>query len=94
MNDLALTITDLKTKVEKLMNLHQLLKQDNERLVIENTSLSKTISEQTNKIDLLEKNNQELEKNKEDEQNKIITDTKSKINELVQEIDQCIALLK
>jgi hypothetical protein len=94
MNDLTLTITDLKAKVEKLVNLHQQLKQQNERIASENKNLLKTIEEQKVTIESLEKSNKELIKDKSEEQNKIITDTKLKINELVQEIDNCIALLK
>jgi hypothetical protein len=94
MNDLTLTITDLKAKVEKLVNLHQQLKKDNEQLYLDNEILQKTIDEQKLTIETLENSNKELELNKTDEKNKIVSDTKVKINELVQEIDQCIALLK
>lgn len=94
MNDLTPTITDLKTKVEKLVKLHRELKQDKEKLNEENKNLLKTIEEQKVTIGTLQKNNQELIQTNDVEQNKIITDTKSKINELVLEIDNCIALLK
>ncbi|MGZ4036070.1 MAG: hypothetical protein ACXVPU_08415 [Bacteroidia bacterium] len=94
MNDLTLTITDLKAKVEKLVNLHQQLKKDNEQLQSDKEKLQKTIDEQKSTIETLEKNNQEIINSKSEEQNKIVTDTKLKINELVQEIDNCIALLK
>jgi hypothetical protein len=94
MNDLTHTITDLKTKVEKLVTLHGQLKVDNEQLVAAKTSLEKTVNEQKAVIETLQTNNKELIENKTQEQNKIITDTKLKINELVQEIDSCIALLK
>lgn len=94
MNDLTLTITDLKAKVEKLVNLHQQLKKDNEQLLGDNEKLQITIEEQKISIEDLQKNNLELINSKSEEQNKIVTDTKLKINELVQEIDNCIALLK
>jgi uncharacterized protein (DUF3084 family) len=94
MNDLTLSITDLKTKVEKLVNLHQQIKKDNEQLYIDNGNLQKTIDEQKAIIESLQKNNKEIEQSKTEEQNKIVTETKTKINELVLEIDQCIALLK
>jgi chromosome segregation ATPase len=87
MNDLTHTITDLKTKIEKLVTLHGQLKVDNEQLVATKTSLEKTIDEQKAVIET-------LQTNKTQEQDKLITDTKLKINELVQEIDSCIALLK
>lgn len=94
MNDLTPTITDLKGKIEKLVKLHQQLKLENDSLAAKNAELMKTIEEQKVEIEAMQKVNQELEQKKEDEQNTIITDTKLKINELVQEIDDCIALLK
>jgi predicted nuclease with TOPRIM domain len=94
MNDLTHTITDLKSKIEKLVTLHGQLKVDNEQLVVAKTNLEKTVDEQKAIIESLQTNNKELIESKNEEQNKIITDTKSKINELVQEIDSCIALLK
>lgn len=94
MNELTLPITDLKEKIEKLVSLHQQLKKDNEQLYSDNGDLQKTIEEQKNTITTLLNKNQELVQNKEEEQNKIVSDTKLKINELVQEIDNCIALLK
>jgi hypothetical protein len=94
MSDLTLNISNLKAKVEKLVILHKQLKKENERLVAEMETSAKTIKEQKNTIEALQKNNKELLQNKQEGQNKIITDTKLKINELVQEIDQCIALLK
>jgi predicted nuclease with TOPRIM domain len=94
MNDLAPTITDLKGKIEKLVKLHQQLKQENDSLLAKNDELVKTIEGQKVEIEALQKVNNELEQKSTDEQNTIITDTKLKINELVQEIDDCIALLK
>lgn len=94
MNDLAPTITDLKTKIEILVKLHQELKKNNEDLNTENENLKKTIEEQNVTIENLKKMNLEIEQTKNKEQNSIVTDTKSKINELVLEIDNCIALLK
>lgn len=94
MNDLTLNITDLKSKIEKLVNLHQVLKKENEQLLADKENLQKTIDEQKLTIEALEKNNKEIEASKNEEQSKIVTDTKVKINELVQEIDNCIALLK
>ncbi len=94
MNDLTLNITDLKAKIEKIVKLHQELKKENELLVAEKENLLKTIEEQKNTIVALETSNKEIQDSKNEEQNKIVIDTKEKINELVQEIDDCIALLK
>ena len=93
MSDLAPAMTDLKGKIEQLVKLHQQLKHDNDLLITDNEGLKKTIGDQKLRIESLEKNNRELSSSKNIEQNNLITDTKSKINELVQEIDQCIALL-
>jgi predicted nuclease with TOPRIM domain len=94
MNDLTLNITDLKAKIEKIVKLHQELKKENELLAAEKENLLKTIEEQKNTIVALETSNKEIQDSKNEEQNKIVIDTKEKINELVQEIDDCIALLK
>jgi len=94
MKELTSNITDIKSKVEKLVVLHQELKKDNDRLSAENADALKIIKEQKLTIETLQKNNKELTENKTEEQNKTIAETKLKINELVQEIDQCIALLK
>ncbi len=105
MNELTLSITDLKSKVEKLVNLHQQVKKDNEQLYADNENLQKTIDEQKSTIEsllndqkatleTLENHNKELIKIKNEETTKIVTDTKLRINELVQEIDNCITLLK
>lgn len=93
MNELAPNIADLKTKVEKLVSLHKQFKNENERLVNDISTLQKTVEDQKVKLNILEKENKTLLENKNEEQNKIITETKTKINELVQEIDNCIALL-
>jgi len=94
MNDLTITITELKTKTEKLVALHRQLKNENELLWNENKKLQSTTEEQKNIIISLEQEKQQLIHHKSEEQNKIIEDSKQKINELVQEIDDCIALLK
>ncbi len=94
MNDLTSPISDLKQKIEKLVTLHGQLKSENDRLQAENTTFKQQLAEQKKEIEALKTNNQELTKNKNEEQNKIITDTKTQISELVQEIDNCITLLK
>lgn len=93
MNDLAPNMTDLKGKIEQLVKLHQLMKQENDRLTKDNGELHQQLQEQKARLEQLEASRAELIQNKEKEQEIIITDTKSKINELVQEIDNCIALL-
>jgi predicted nuclease with TOPRIM domain len=87
MNELTQTITNLNSKIEKLITAHKELKKENEQLVSANKELKNTTEEQKTKIEQLEINNSKTEQ-------KIITETKSKINELVQEIDECLAILK
>ncbi|MBL7889156.1 MAG: hypothetical protein JNL24_06365 [Bacteroidia bacterium] len=93
MSDLTATIAEFKTKIEKLVTLHSQLKSDYDKLTLDNQNLTKTIEEQKLTIENLQKNNQEIINNNNLQQDKIVTDTKLKINELVQEIDNCIALL-
>ena len=88
MSDLTATIADFKTKIEKLVTLHSQLKADYDKLVLDNQQLQGTIT-----IEGLKKSNQDLVKNTNEQHNTLITDTKLKINELVQEIDNCIALI-
>ncbi|MBL7884687.1 MAG: hypothetical protein JNL69_11505 [Bacteroidia bacterium] len=94
MNDLASTITDLKTKIEKIVTLHSQLKADYDKLNVDYQNSLKQIEEQKATIESLEKSNHELLANKTEEQNKLITDTKLKIDEIMQEVDSCITLLK
>lgn len=94
MNELTVPITDLKEKVEKLVALHQQLKKDYEDISVEKEALQKTVDQQKETIEALEKKNNDLVQNKEEEQSSMVSETKLKINELVQEIDSCIALLK
>lgn len=93
MSDLTLNITDLKAKVEKLVTLHKAFKEENEKLTLELSDFKKTIENQTIKIQLLEKENKDLLIKKDEEKDNIVTNTNEKITELVQEIDDCIALL-
>ena len=93
MSDLALNITDLKTKIEKLVTLHKVFKAENEKLTLEVATLKNELENQMVKIQTLEKENKDLLLKKDEEKETIVSNTKEKINELVQEIDDCIALL-
>ncbi|MGB3947706.1 MAG: hypothetical protein WBM13_06960 [Bacteroidia bacterium] len=94
MSDLDLNLVDLKSNVEKLVRLHQTLKNENKELKKKNTELLEIVENQTNRIQFLERSNSELTTKNSTEQEQRISETKIKINELVQEIDNCIALLK
>ncbi len=94
MEELTGTITNLKAKIEHLVSLHKQLKEEKEQLLNENSTLSKTLEEQKSIIEKLEKEKAELAERNNQEQKEVISETKLKINELVQEIDNCITLLK
>lgn len=93
MSNLALTADKLRLKIEKLLHLHSKLEEDNAKLIEEREALREKIREMQSTIVELE------------DQNKVVrlaqqlpgtagnTDIKLKINELVREIDKCIALL-
>lgn len=94
MSDLNNSIADLKLKIESLIHAHSNLKEENEILKTENEGLKNQLTEQQNKLTALQQEQQQLIQNKNEEQHKVITDSKLKIDELVQEIDNCLALLK
>ncbi len=94
MEELSAPINNLKSKVEQLINYHQQLKQDKESLLADIAKLQAALDEQKATIEQLEKANAALIENNNNEQKTVITETRTKINELVQEIDNCIALLK
>lgn len=93
MSEISDIISGLENKLKNLVDLHQNLKEKNKRLINENEELKKIIEDKNNTIiKLRDKNNIDIiakqlgrsTKNKE---------TRSKINELVRDIDNCIALL-
>lgn len=94
MNDLTISITDLKTKIETLIDLHQQLKRTNEELNNSKLHLEQLIEQQKVTIEIVQKQNEQLIQSKNEEQIGFVADTKLKINELVKEIDDCITLLK
>jgi regulator of replication initiation timing len=94
MNDLNNSIVELKLKIESLIESHKILKEENSVLKSENESLKLKLTEQENKIETIQQEQELLIQNKSEEQHKVITDSKLKIDELVQEIDNCLALLK
>lgn len=93
MADLKLTITSLHSKVEKLVFLHRKQQEDLIMLDHEKEALFKTIQEQKNVINKLEEKYKVLKLAKTFTKEGESTEVKSKVNELVREIDKCIALL-
>lgn len=94
MSELDITIGNLKTKIEKLVHLHQQLKKENKQLQSTIDELKQIIDNQKNTIEKLENSHKEILKTKNEEENRSALETEQKINELVQEIDLCLALLK
>ena len=94
MKNLSHIVTSLHSKVEKLVHLHKKLQEDYESLAKENTDLIKIIEQQKINTNKLEEKNKVIKLAKTlSETNENSLDIKLKINELVREIDKCIALL-
>ena len=93
MSNIGLTADKLRAKIEKLVHLHKVLADDNANLSNERQVLLKTIEEQKQVISKLEEQNRlaRIARQMPGENGNL--DLKLKINELVREIDKCIALL-
>lgn len=94
MNDLTDSITALKAKTEQIINLFTVLKKENEGLKENIKSITQEIENKDVIIKKLEEETKQLSNKNNEEENRLYNDSKEKINELVQEIDNCIALLK
>ncbi len=96
MNDLRTVVSSLHSKVEKIMHLHKSSEDDLIKLMNENNELKAVINHQQEQIANLEEKHKvmkiasSLSGAVSDEKT---TGMKLKINELVREIDNCIALL-
>lgn len=93
MSDIALTADKLRSKIEKLVHLHTSLEAENAKLSHERQVLLRTIEEQKQAISSLEEQNRLVRLAKQLPGEKGNLDLKLRINELVREIDKCIALL-
>lgn len=94
MSDIFATLTHLQTKVEKIVHLYNKLEEEHFQLKEKNTQLTIIVAEQEKKIDQLEEINKNLKLARAlSGKNENASDAKSKINELVREIDKCMALL-
>lgn len=92
--NISLVVSSLQSKVEKLVLQHRKAVEDVKQLKQDNDFLKKTLSNQKERVEELEEKNKvlKLAKSIGDEEGKN-TDLKLKINELVREIDKCIALV-
>lgn len=96
MPDLLQKIDQLEAKIKKLITLHQRLKADIAVLQSDNTTLTETIHKQQEEIRQLGEGNKALKLAKalqepsEGDNNAAL---RQKINEMIRDIDKCLALL-
>jgi hypothetical protein len=94
MNNLSLTVASLRFKVEKLVDLHRQIKLEHNELKSEKAELEKKLKEKQEIIRSLEEKQSQIKLARVlTETHENTTDIKLKINELVREIDKCIAQL-
>ena len=95
MTDLDLVITSLQSKIEKLILLHKTHEEENTKLLFEKNKDINTIEWQDRRIKELEKLNFEIQDSARlsVERSSDSSENKEKINKLVTEIDECLALL-
>lgn len=90
--DISLLVDSLQSKVEKLIIQHKRSNEDIQQLKEENSYLHSKLAEKNNQIKEITEQNKllKLAKSLSGKEGKS-TDIKLKINELVREIDKCIA---
>ncbi len=93
MNNLDKLIEDLEYKANKLVESKRKSENENSKLLNDISELKKIINKQKLDINKLEENNKVLKIAKSIETGEESVDAKQKINELVREVDKCIALL-
>lgn len=94
MSDVKSLISSLERKIEKLIDLHRHSTKEISALKQNNNEYKKTIEEQKQTIRELEEKNKILKLSKSiSGSNENTQEIKSKINELIREIDKCSALL-
>ena len=94
MSDLSEISSSLRLKFEKLIHLQKKLEGENVKLITEKNILLENIQQLKTTINNLEEKNKIVKLAKSlSETNENSLNTKLKINELVRDIDKCIALL-
>lgn len=94
MSNIYSVLKSLEGKTEKLLHLHRQIKKELYETQEQNAQLKKSIEEQKQSVHDIEEKNKLLKLSKSlstTHQNK--TELKLKINELIREIDKCVALL-
>ncbi len=90
MNNLSDLVSNLCKKAEKLAAKHKILLQNNVQLVSENKQLKQDLNQKNKQLTALE-DNVKILKIAGNVKNNSTKDVKLKINEMVREIDKCIA---
>lgn len=96
MENISSSLEAINAKIEKLIHLHRSLLDQNKDLALEKQELMARVKNQEQEIKQLNENYRILKITKtlaEAAPNETNADARSKINELVREIDKCIALL-
>jgi len=92
-NDGKYTVHELKSRVEKLMELHEASRSENVRLNNENEQLKKELKQKEEELAGCQEKMSNMELAKGIASAESSHDAKIKINRIVREIDRCIALL-
>ena len=94
MQNLSTRLSEIRTKVEKLVHENRLLKNENESMRDRIEGLERTVELQKNTLSELTEQNKliKLAKNLAPEDSDT-EELKNKVNELIREIDRCIDLL-
>lgn len=96
MSNLSTKATELEAKIKKLIHLHVSLRQEYSRQRSDNEQLKTTIHNQQEQIRQLEEGNKALQLAQAmllDQPETDTTPLKGKINEVIKDIDSCLALL-
>lgn len=94
MNELKTIVASLEGKIEKLVNSHRQTRKELLTIQAQHNNLTETVTEQKKTISELEEKTKILKLSKSISSTKEnTTELKLKINELIREVDKCIALL-
>lgn len=96
MSNLSNETSKLEAKIKKLIHLHQELQRDYSKVKFENEQLKTTIHKQQDQLVQLEEGNKAIKLAKSmisTEESTRSGEMKSKINEVIKDIDSCLELL-
>jgi hypothetical protein len=93
MSDLGVLVSGIEFKVRKLTEMLELRETESRQWLNERSQLQKKIEEQRMQIQQLEERNQKLHMAHALTSKDDVVSVKQRINELVREVDRCLALL-